>query len=98
MVKTVIRYVGVENIAISKLNVTVFKPRAEIYIDEDKCVGCGRCVEVCPEDVYALKKYSEEKDPDKEYKSIAVHPERCILCLSCLEICGKNAIYIYSQQ
>ncbi len=79
-------------------NVTVFKPGAEITIDDADCIGCRKCVEVCPEDVYTLERRPGETDPNREFKSVAVAPEKCILCLSCLEICAKDAIFIYGKQ
>jgi ferredoxin len=27
----------------------------EIKVDNDKCTGCGTCVEVCPVEVFELK-------------------------------------------
>jgi ferredoxin len=30
-----------------------------VYIDEEECIGCGSCVEICPE-VFQMKE-SEEK-------------------------------------
>lgn len=73
-------------------------PGAVITVEDDDCVGCRKCVEVCPEDVYKLERRPGETDPDREFKSVAVFPEKCILCLSCIEICGKKAIFIDGQQ
>ena len=33
----------------------------EIIIDEDKCVGCGTCVEVCPVSLLQMKKVRARK-------------------------------------
>ena len=80
------------------MSTMTFQAGANIKIDEDECVGCRKCVEVCPEDVYELERRPGETDPDREYKSVAIASEKCILCLSCLEICGKSAIYIEGKQ
>lgn len=56
----------------------------KIEIDEDACVGCGSCVEDCPNDVYEL---DEEKK-----KSKVVKEEDCMECLSCHEICPSQAM------
>lgn len=37
-----------------------------VYIDEDECIGCGSCVELCPE-VF-------EMDGDSE-KAVVIKPE-----------------------
>ena len=30
-----------------------------LYINWSKCDGCGKCVEVCPENVFELKEFSQ---------------------------------------
>lgn len=56
----------------------------EILVDEDACVGCGSCVEDCPNDVYEM---DEEKN-----KTHVVKEEDCMACLSCHEICPAQAM------
>jgi len=56
----------------------------KIEIDEDACVGCGSCVEDCPNDVY-------EMDEAKN-KTRIIKEEDCIACLSCHEICPAQAM------
>lgn len=53
-------------------------------VDEDKCVGCGECVDVCPVDVYELQ----------NEKSVPVNAEECIGCESCVEVCEQDAITV----
>jgi NAD-dependent dihydropyrimidine dehydrogenase PreA subunit len=53
-------------------------------VDEDKCVGCGECVDVCPVDVYELQ----------NEKSVPVNAEECIGCESCVEVCEHDAITV----
>ena len=54
----------------------------QIEVDEEKCIGCGECVEVCPSDVYEIQ----------DEKSIVINEEECIGCESCLEVCEQEAI------
>ena len=55
-----------------------------IKVDEDACVGCGSCVEDCPNDVYEL---------DQEHgKTVVVNTDDCMACLSCHEICPSQAL------
>jgi L-aspartate semialdehyde sulfurtransferase ferredoxin len=56
----------------------------EIKIDEDACVGCGSCVDDCPNDVYEM---DEEKGKTK-----VVNEQDCMACLSCHEICPAQAM------
>ncbi len=56
----------------------------KIEIDEDACVGCGSCVDDCPNDVY-------EMDEIKN-KTKVVKEDDCMACLSCHEICPAEAM------
>jgi len=56
----------------------------EIEIDENACVGCGSCVDDCPNDVY-------EMDETKN-KTKVVNADDCMACLSCHEICPAEAM------
>lgn len=49
------------------------------------CVGCKRCVEVCPKRVY-------ESSKDKK-TVVATAKESCFECLACIKQCPKDAIY-----
>lgn len=53
-------------------------------VDEDRCVGCGECVDVCPVDVFEMK----------DDKSVPVNPDECLGCESCIEVCEPGAIVI----
>ena len=53
------------------------------YVDEDTCIACGTCHEVCPADPNVF----EIRD-----KSKVVNPEACIECGACEENCPVEAI------
>lgn len=72
-------------------------------IDDDKCIGCGRCFKVCPRGVMELVGLTEDgerisvdpddDDDDGEYEKKVMtlaHPELCIGCTSCSKICPKK--------
>jgi len=48
-------------------------------IDKDKCESCGKCVDICSEDVFFN---SKEKDIP-----VVSYPEACWYCNMCVEIC-----------
>jgi ferredoxin/flavodoxin len=48
-------------------------------IIEDKCIGCGRCVENCPVDAINLDHYT-------------VDTESCVLCFGCINNCPVQAV------
>lgn len=55
------------------------------YVDEELCITCGACEEVCPADpvVFVI-----------EDKSKVVHPEACTECGACVEACPTEAIVL----
>ncbi len=54
----------------------------KIIVDEELCVGCGICVEMCPEDVLELK----------DDICVVVNPDNCIECEACQVNCEYDAI------
>lgn len=54
-------------------------------IDLDKCIGCGMCLETCPNNVFVL---------DEEASKVAVsNPDNCVvLCDKCATFCEQEAI------
>ena len=53
-------------------------------VDQEKCTGCGECVEICPVEVYELQ----------DEKSVPVNAEECTGCESCIEVCEQEAIRV----
>jgi len=49
---------------------------------DECCIGCGECVEVCPNGVWALV----------GNKAQAIHPDDCMGCGNCVESCPNNCI------
>ncbi|MEE1018554.1 MAG: 4Fe-4S dicluster domain-containing protein [Acutalibacteraceae bacterium] len=68
--------------------VTVFlKPMSyfsllRIHCDEDKCVGCGKCLKVCPMNVEVNRESRKRKNATE-----------CILCYECTKECPKKALH-----
>lgn len=56
------------------------------YIVEEKCVGCGVCVESCPVEGKALE-FRDKKAPEYNY-------HKCIRCFCCQEMCPQKAIQV----
>ena len=55
-----------------------------VEVDNEKCIGCEECVNICPVDVYEMQ----------NEKSVPVNAEECIGCESCVEVCAQEAITV----
>jgi NAD-dependent dihydropyrimidine dehydrogenase PreA subunit len=66
--------------SVSKGKTMAFNP----IVDENKCVGCEECVDVCPTEVFEME----------NEKSVPVNAEECIGCESCVEVCEVDAITV----
>ncbi len=56
-------------------------------IDENKCIPCGICVDVCPEDVFYGSPPKEVPRPR--------YPDECYHCAGCVTDCPTQAISLY---
>jgi adenylylsulfate reductase subunit B len=57
-----------------------------ISIDKNKCVGCGKCSEVCPGSLIKL---------DDNKRAYIKYPKDCWGCTSCIKECAVHAIGFY---
>lgn len=55
-------------------------------IDHEKCVGCGKCANVCPLDTIRL---------NKNGKACIAYPDDCMTCFACEMACPQQAIYVH---
>ncbi len=50
----------------------------------EQCTGCGRCIEVCPHEVFALK----------DRKALILDKDRCMECGACANNCAFGALRV----
>ncbi len=50
-------------------------------VDAAKCIGCGKCAEICPQQTIEMKNGKS-----------CIHQNRCIRCFCCHEVCPVKAI------
>ncbi|MGE4485911.1 MAG: [Fe-Fe] hydrogenase large subunit C-terminal domain-containing protein, partial [Oscillospiraceae bacterium] len=55
-----------------------------IKTDEDKCVGCNKCIFECPVNANSAKIVDDKN-------KISVNPDRCIQCGECIRVCDHGA-------
>jgi ferredoxin-like protein FixX len=73
-----------EKIDLKELNTREGDPGDFIIHDAEKCTGCGKCVLICPVNLWKLEKGKSQLASD--YK------DRCMECAACVCICDFDAI------
>jgi 2-oxoglutarate ferredoxin oxidoreductase subunit delta len=67
-------------------------PHGEVHIIEDRCKGCGFCVEYCPKDVLVLSSRFNRKGYHPP-EVIDGKSGECVNCNLCEMICPDFAIF-----
>jgi len=57
-----------------------------LYVDEKRCSGCGKCVDVCPAGAIAISQ-----------GTAIIDQERCSQCEACFHACPEQAILLVSE-
>ncbi len=58
--------------------------RSSPRLKKSKCVGCGKCAEICPAKAIVITD-----------KKAAIDREKCIRCFCCQEFCPKGAMQVH---
>jgi Nif-specific ferredoxin III len=68
-------------------------------VDEETCIGCGRCFKVCGQGVLAMGWMTEDGDPceadsDDAERMIATiaNGGACVGCGACYRVCGTKSL------
>ncbi|HDQ03208.1 MAG TPA: 4Fe-4S dicluster domain-containing protein [Deltaproteobacteria bacterium] len=67
-------------------NLSYLKEVVTLKMDENKCTGCGMCLEVCPHQVFKIN----------ENRAIIQKRDACMECGACRKNCPAEAIYVES--
>ncbi len=68
------------------MSLRYLKDVASLKLDRGTCIGCGRCVEVCPHRVFRLT----------DSKADVVDRDACMECGACALNCPVSAISVQS--
>jgi 2-oxoglutarate ferredoxin oxidoreductase subunit delta len=63
-----------------------------IVVDEKRCKGCERCVEVCPQGVISMSKKLNEKG---YFFAMPTEQPKCLGCALCAINCPDVAIEVF---
>jgi NAD-dependent dihydropyrimidine dehydrogenase PreA subunit len=55
-----------------------------LRLDEEKCIGCGTCLEVCPHGVFSIN----------NRKAQVIYKKYCMECGACKKNCPAGAIHV----
>jgi pyruvate formate lyase activating enzyme len=58
------------------------RPSPELMVFEDKCIGCGHCIEVCPSGAIGAT----------DTETVIVDPSRCRASGECVAVCPSEAL------
>lgn len=59
---------------------------ATLKIEPGKCIGCGKCIEVCPHRVFTLE----------DHKATFINFDACMECGACAMNCPTSALSVDS--
>ncbi len=66
-------------------------------IDQEKCIGCGRCLSRCPTEAVRLNQARVEGQ-EKKTKKAQVHAEACVSCSMCMLECPEGAVFMVPRE
>lgn len=69
-----------------------WESRFAAVVDEDKCIGCGKCAKRCPLGCITLEKDMEYWDKEGKARLVAKVSDKCFGCGACVMGCPKDAI------
>jgi len=66
----------------------------KIFIDSERCKGCGLCVAVCPKQIMAISRKSNKNG----YFPAETDNSKCNGCAACALMCPDAVIEVYRDE
>ena len=79
----------IAHIVDKKCPAKVCKNLMNYVIEQESCVGCGRCAKACPADAIQKTDYIA---PGKKLPSYQIDTTKCVKCGACMATCRPKAI------
>ena len=86
-VRTTVFFKGCSNTCSWCHNPESMRSRPEVQVYPEQCIGCGRCLEVCPQGAHEM--IQEEK---------VYHRERCTACGRCVDECFAGGLVMAGKE
>lgn len=67
----------------------------KVVFTEDRCKGCGLCIEVCPQEIIRL---ADRINSHGYHPAEVVEQESCISCGMCAMMCPDVVIKVYKEE
>ena len=64
----------------------------KIVVDKQRCKGCERCVEACPQGVLSMSKEFNDKG---YFHVVPTEQPRCLGCMLCAITCPEVALEVF---
>lgn len=64
---------------------------AKLYINEERCKGCGLCLAACPKHALEHSKTFNKQS----YETVIVDEQKCIQCGICYTVCPDYVFELY---
>jgi 2-oxoglutarate ferredoxin oxidoreductase subunit delta len=71
-------------------------PKGMVIVSENRCKGCGLCVDVCPQEILQL---AQDRFNVKGHHPVAVtDPDACTGCAMCATVCPDVVFTVYRRR
>ena len=70
-------------------------PSFSVVVNEDTCIGCSVCAQICPTDVFKI--VMKRKGDYERLVSIVEREEACIGCMACVYNCPTDSIKVFKK-